>query len=301
MVRLIWPYVIDTGTSNRQSPQLAHGQLRELSPRRRCQWCFLRDIDVLTEYERQSLWVQEVTTNQLLKWQEVCESIARRAGSGQVALQRHFVLDKFTTGARAVRRQRKNGVWRTTVKAWSAAVGFSRNPDCKKAKSSKTFLTVGVARLEQSCGGDWFVKVKLLSGMVNFCCVPLCHSRSTRDEASFHRFPSKEREPERHVAWVRAIRRENFVMKEHTHVCGLHFPPSAFKEDEGGNFFFCWRTMQILPSFRHGRRISKSRWKESDDPLATAHVGCRLHHYQTKARQEVILKESFIDQRWAWE
>ena len=81
------------------------------------------------------------------------------------------------------------------------------------------------------------MKVKLLSGMVNFCCVPLCHSRSTRDETSF-RFPSKEREPERHVAWVRAIRRENFVVKEHTRVCGLHFPPGAFKEDEGGNFFF---------------------------------------------------------------
>ena len=81
------------------------------------------------------------------------------------------------------------------------------------------------------------MKVKLLSGMVNFCCVPLCHSRSTRDETSFHRFPSKEREPERHVAWVRAVRRENFVVKEHTRVCGLHFPPSAFKEDEGGNFF----------------------------------------------------------------
>ena len=77
MVHLIRPDVIDTGTSNRQSPQLAHGQLRELSPRRRCQWCFLRDIDVLTEHERQPLWVQELTTNQLLKWQEVCKSIAR--------------------------------------------------------------------------------------------------------------------------------------------------------------------------------------------------------------------------------
>ena len=35
MVRLIRPDVIDTGTSNRPSPQLVHGQLRELSPRRR--------------------------------------------------------------------------------------------------------------------------------------------------------------------------------------------------------------------------------------------------------------------------
>ena len=77
MVHLVRPDVIDTGTSNRQSPQLAHGQLRELSPRRWCQWCFLRDIDVLTEHERQPLWVQELTTNQLLKWQEVCKSIAR--------------------------------------------------------------------------------------------------------------------------------------------------------------------------------------------------------------------------------
>ena len=33
MVRLIRLDVIDTGTSNRQSPQLAHGQLRELSLR----------------------------------------------------------------------------------------------------------------------------------------------------------------------------------------------------------------------------------------------------------------------------
>ena len=77
MVRSIRPDVIDTGTSNRQSPQLAHGQLRELIPRRQCQWCFLRDIDVLTEHERQLIWVQELTTNQLLKWQEVCKSIAR--------------------------------------------------------------------------------------------------------------------------------------------------------------------------------------------------------------------------------
>ena len=53
MVRLIRPDVIDTDTSNRQSPQLAHGQLRELelSPRRQCQWCFLWDIDVVTEHE----------------------------------------------------------------------------------------------------------------------------------------------------------------------------------------------------------------------------------------------------------
>ena len=92
MVRWIRPDVIDTGKSNRQSPQLAHGQLRELIPRRQCQWCFLRDIDVLTEHERQLLWVQELTTNQLLKWQEVCKSIARWAGSGQVAIKRHFVL-----------------------------------------------------------------------------------------------------------------------------------------------------------------------------------------------------------------
>ena len=52
MVRLIRSDVIDTGTSNRQSPQLAHGQLRKLSPRGQCQWCFLRCIDVLTEQER---------------------------------------------------------------------------------------------------------------------------------------------------------------------------------------------------------------------------------------------------------
>ena len=77
MVHLIRPDVIDTGTSNRQSPQLAHGQLRELSPRRRCQWCFLRDFEVLTEHGRQPLWVEELTTNELLKWQEVCKSIAR--------------------------------------------------------------------------------------------------------------------------------------------------------------------------------------------------------------------------------
>ena len=92
MVRLIRPDVIDTHTSNRQSPQLAHGQLRELFPWRQCKWCFLRGFDVLTEHERQRLWVQELTTNQLLKWQEVCKSIARWADSGQVAIQRHFVL-----------------------------------------------------------------------------------------------------------------------------------------------------------------------------------------------------------------
>ena len=38
---------------------------------------FSEDIDVLTKHERQPLWVQELTTNQLLKWQEVCKSIAR--------------------------------------------------------------------------------------------------------------------------------------------------------------------------------------------------------------------------------
>ena len=91
--RLIRPAVIDTGASNRQSPQLVYGQLRELYPRRRCQWCFLLDIEVLTEHKRQPLWVQELTTaNYVLKWQEVCKSIPRCAGSGQVALQRHFFL-----------------------------------------------------------------------------------------------------------------------------------------------------------------------------------------------------------------
>ena len=50
--------------------------------------------------------------------------------------------------------------------------------------------------------------------MVNFCCVPKCHSRSNREKVSFHRFPSADEEPETREAWLKAIRRANFTVKK---------------------------------------------------------------------------------------
>ena len=64
--------------------------------------------------------------------------------------------------------------------------------------------------------------------------MPRCHSRSGRDKVTFHRFPPREKEPERHEAWIKAIRREQgFEVKEHTRGCGKHFPASAFRVKEG--------------------------------------------------------------------
>ena len=72
------------------------------------------------------------------------------------------------------------------------------------------------------------VRRLLRINMVNFCCVPKCHSRSNREKVSFHRFPSADEEPETREAWLKAIRRANFTVKNFSRVCGKHFSPSDF-------------------------------------------------------------------------
>eukprot|EP00117_Sycon_ciliatum_P030616 scpid60859/ scgid24091/ THAP domain-containing protein 2 len=59
--------------------------------------------------------------------------------------------------------------------------------------------------------------------MVNFCCVPKCHSRNTRDKVSFHRFPNPEQQVGLYKSWVQAIKREKFTAQSHTKICGKHF------------------------------------------------------------------------------
>ena len=51
---------------------------------------------------------------------------------------------------------------------------------------------------------------------------------STYDK-TYHHLPCKNKEPERHAAWIKAIRRDAFEVQEHTRVCGKHFPLGAFK------------------------------------------------------------------------
>lgn len=71
--------------------------------------------------------------------------------------------------------------------------------------------------------------------MVNSCCVPLCHTKSTREkELSFHRFPKCELMKK---AWLVKIRRdegESFSVSEHTRVCSLHFTASDYRTTLGG-------------------------------------------------------------------
>ena len=71
--------------------------------------------------------------------------------------------------------------------------------------------------------------------MVNHCCVPLCHSKSSREkELSFHCFPKYESKKK---TWkVRICRDEGelFTITEHTQVCSLRFTADDYRTTLGG-------------------------------------------------------------------
>ena len=59
--------------------------------------------------------------------------------------------------------------------------------------------------------------------MVNHCCVPLCHSKSSREkELSFHHFPKCESKEKKWKVKIRHDEGELFSITEHTRVCSLH-------------------------------------------------------------------------------
>jgi hypothetical protein len=58
------------------------------------------------------------------------------------------------------------------------------------------------------------------------CCVPGCSRRAGTNltsQVKLFCFPSKERYPVRHQAWIRAIRRDQFTPTKDTRVCNAHF------------------------------------------------------------------------------
>ena len=96
--------------------------------------------------------------------------------------------------------------------------------------------------------------------MVNSCCVPLCHTKSTREkELSFHRFPKCELLKKAWLVKIRHDEGESFTVSEHTRVCSLHFTSSDYRTTLGGKtvlvvkdkFIWAWkcgseRTMREL-------------------------------------------------------
>ena len=71
--------------------------------------------------------------------------------------------------------------------------------------------------------------------MVNHCCVPLCHSNSSREkELSFHRFPKCESKKKKWKLKIRRDEGEFFTITEHTRVCSLHFMGDDYRTTLGG-------------------------------------------------------------------
>ena len=71
--------------------------------------------------------------------------------------------------------------------------------------------------------------------MVNHCCVPLCHSKSSREkELSFHRFPKCESKKKKWKVKIRPDEGELFTIIEHTRVCSLHFTGDDYGTTLGG-------------------------------------------------------------------
>lgn len=57
---------------------------------------------------------------------------------------------------------------------------------------------------------------------MSYCCVPKCKGRG-----GFH-FP---KDKSLRSKWIAAIRRDNFVLKEHTTVCHAHFTADDYRSD----------------------------------------------------------------------
>ena len=71
--------------------------------------------------------------------------------------------------------------------------------------------------------------------MVNHCCVPLCHSKSSREkELSFHRFPKCESKKKTWKVRIRRDEGELFTITEHTRVCSVHFTADDYRTTLGG-------------------------------------------------------------------
>ena len=65
--------------------------------------------------------------------------------------------------------------------------------------------------------------------MPGTCCTVDCHSRYSKEKGmKLFRFPTN---PSRRDAWIRAIRRDNWIANEYSRICQLHFlsgKPSPF-------------------------------------------------------------------------
>ena len=74
-----------------------------------------------------------------------------------------------------------------------------------------------------TCPPSWNRERWDWSAMVNHCCVPFCHSKSSREkELSFHRFPKCESKKKKWKVKIRRDEGELFTITEHTRVCSLH-------------------------------------------------------------------------------
>ena len=120
--------------------------------------------------------------------------------------------------------------------------------------------------------------------MVNSCCVPLCHTKSTREkELSFHRFPKCELMKK---AWLVKMRRdegESFTVSEHTRVFSLQFMRAIIEQHLVAKQF-SW-TMQF-------RQYFPRQHQSNSGCQGQVHLGLemweRKNHARTVRRRTVI-------------